>query len=513
MIHKAFFAQNIMQTQPMGNVVFTVKLWELDKDNDFVDTEIMPLRNITVKIGTTEKLTNASGQADFNLSPGTYTYQAYKMDATLTTVQGSITVVSTLAVDVKLYGCKYTPAEVWLMVLNDGYVPVATAAELDALRNTGSRTMGVGTIWGGNYATGIDKKYVGVHNIDLFGTTWTQIDGFSGTLDCNDLWLSNYTGIGGIFGSMTTSAAGGFHNIQLLNFSITSAITTKGSLVDQLRANASNITAYNCTVQGITRTGVIFGQGTNNITISNIRSVGCEVTGTQYTGGIIGESSGVTLLEKCSIDNTFVNGSQHVGGITGLFTLSGIIDNCRATNSDITGTSQLVGGITGQGNNINSINRCYAQNCNITAATNYAGGIVGEVRTVTGALNNNYSLNCTIQAARYTGGICGSINGTTIFMHNCWAASTTTSTGGLNQGALTGLSGSMTNSYYDNQVCNAAGLGLPRTTAQMQAGTASSFILPDGTTDPDSLAANAMYTSWDALIWDFLTTNDYPTLK
>jgi hypothetical protein len=47
----------------------------------------------------------------------------------------------------------------------------------------------------------------------------------------------------------------------------------------------------------------------------------------------------------------------------------------------------------------------------------------------------------------------------------------------------------------------------------MKYGTASSFINPDGSTDATEDPANAMYTSWDTDIWDFLTTADYPVLK
>jgi hypothetical protein len=148
MLNKFFFAQNRMQGEPpLGNVVFTVKEWFLDPEDDFIDTEIGALQGITVKIiGQTEKVTNVNGQVGFNLANGTYTYQVYEMDSQLTTVQGEITVSGTLAVDVKLYECLYTPTEVQELIDDDSYVPVATATELNDLRNTGSRTMGAGTI-------------------------------------------------------------------------------------------------------------------------------------------------------------------------------------------------------------------------------------------------------------------------------------------------------------------------------------------------------------------------------
>jgi hypothetical protein len=90
----------------------------------------------------------------------------------------------------------YTPEQVTEMITIDGYIPVASASELDALRNSGNRTMGEGSPWEGTYNTGLDKKYVQVDNVDLntfyqWGSIGTQENMFSGTYDGNELNIEN----------------------------------------------------------------------------------------------------------------------------------------------------------------------------------------------------------------------------------------------------------------------------------------------------------------------------------
>src|SRR6056297_168270 len=81
----------------------------------------------------------------------------------------------------------YTPAQITFMIEFEGYVPVASASELDALRNAGSRTMGAGTQWKGSYTTGMDKKYVQVRDVDLGAYNWTTLQQFIGVYDGNEL--------------------------------------------------------------------------------------------------------------------------------------------------------------------------------------------------------------------------------------------------------------------------------------------------------------------------------------
>jgi len=170
------------------------------------------------------------------------------------------------------------------------------------------------------------------------------------------------------------------------------------------------------------------------------------------------------------------------------------------------------------GNSMNGIVRyCFSKNCTIQLTgthVDYAGGFVGYTGSA-GVYQNCHADMCNIidnSTARYVGGFVGRNDRP---ISNCY--STGAPEGISNLGGFCGLvstNSSITNSYYDTQTSGQSdtGKGLPRTTAQMKAGTASSFILPDGSIDPDSLAANAMYTSWSTDIWDFKTTNDYPEL-
>jgi hypothetical protein len=64
---------------------------------------------------------------------------------------------------------KYSKAQILSMIADDDYVPVASGAELNALRNATTQKMGAGTIFEGSYATGLDKKYIQVRHISLSG--------------------------------------------------------------------------------------------------------------------------------------------------------------------------------------------------------------------------------------------------------------------------------------------------------------------------------------------------------
>jgi hypothetical protein len=397
MIHKAFFAQNIMQTQPMGNVIFTVKLWELDKLNDFVDTEIMPLQNITVKIDGVEKLTNASGEVDFNLAPGTYTYQAYKMDVPLTTIQGEIEIAGAVNVDVKLYGCKYTPAEVSDMIGVEGYIPVASADEMYNLRNNVSQVMGIGTIWQGTYTTGLDKKYVQVKNIDLSNWgIWEQPADFTGGFDGNDLAvLSLYTD------RVNINSRAFFHRLIGTE---TGTFVRNMVFTNPVIFNNIAIVAFMAVLCSEIQCDL-----NNSVIVENIKIINCDISSIgAYTAAIASRISGAGDIQIKNINITgLINDTSNLtGAITAIYGTGGNknlkIINCKFTG-DITGTGASIGGLVGSGNYIDF------QNCTVNgdveASLTDVGGIIG---TTTGSdfINCNYSGNITGGTNRI-GGIAG----------------------------------------------------------------------------------------------------------
>jgi hypothetical protein len=89
------------------------------------------------------------------------------------------------------YNRKYSDGYITHLIVNEGYVPVASGDELNALRNTTSQKMGAGTIWEGDYTTGVDKKYAQVRNISLSdyqtGTGFASWGNFTGEYRGNNL--------------------------------------------------------------------------------------------------------------------------------------------------------------------------------------------------------------------------------------------------------------------------------------------------------------------------------------
>lgn len=444
----------------------------------------------------------------------------------------------------------YTFDEVNTLIYTDGYVPVATAAELDGLRTVTNQTMGVGTVWEGSYTTGLDKKYIQVRKINLSGISpWPSFSGalnFHGIYDGNELPIINYystTGLG-LFGSVISDNAR-IKNVFLSGqVSVTTINNSMALISGQVTSSLAEI--ENCHVSGtvsasgsftdLKRTGLLVGG--NSGKIINCSATG-EITTVTNAGGLVGASNGPisgsfvlnsiitstnnrvggfvghgvgSTVEGCYVINTQISGVEQAGGFVGYNEAS--ISNCYVDNITLTG-GIFIGGFVGE--TIANITKCWAGGSVSNNATGTSprgtGGFIGLLRT--GVVSNCYS-NTSVNGATAdrTGSFAGQVlTGQTI--SNCYAIGSVSGTG-TNKNSFIGLAqGNTTNCYYDsNTVGFSSGAGNARTTTQMKEGTASSFILPAGGTDPDSLAANAMYTSWDDVnTWEFGTTSEYPTLK
>ena len=71
------------------------------------------------------------------------------------------------------------------LINRKGYIPIATADELDALRNATAQTFGAGSKWEGTYTSGLDKSYILVRESRLeISGEWTLIENFAGICDC-----------------------------------------------------------------------------------------------------------------------------------------------------------------------------------------------------------------------------------------------------------------------------------------------------------------------------------------
>lgn len=435
----------------------------------------------------------------------------------------------------------YSFDEVNTLVYTQNYVPVATAAELHALRTTTSQTMGAGTVWEGTYTTGLDKKYIQVQHLDLVAyANWTPIGvknvtAFTGTYDGNELNILNLTNSQNLSdkGLFSQTIGGTLKNINIVdaNFSGT------GAIQGLLCANAvTSSFVLNCHCSGsITNSGtgkLTLGGliGINGIESYNLGSVieSCTsnttiTTSGDYIGGLVGTNTGNNaIIKKCTSFGSVVMSSGFIGGgLVGRSEGSSVTEDSKSyTNVLVTSTASdktvsAVGGFAGTNNASAIIRRCSCYGDVTVQRTGNsargAGGFVGYANT-SAVVQNSYSYSDVTNAGTHTGGFIG---WNEAVFTNCYAIGVVTSAG--DTGGFAGVSsGTITNCYYNSQTSGQSdtGKGNPRTTIQMKEGTASSFILPAGGTDPDSLAANAMYTGWDDVdTWDFGTTSDYPELK
>jgi len=230
----------------------------------------------------------------------------------------------------------------------------------------------------------------------------------------------------------------------------------------------------------------------------------CQVQGQvqcsiQGAGGFVGWNKGV--IER-SLAEVEVMGLDGTGGFAAVN--EGTIRDCQATG-DVTGAT-WVGGLVGWNNLGEDIIRSYATG-NVTGEQ-WVGGLVG--------MNNGNVINCYAKGNVAGNEIVGGLTGENkdFGITHSYAAGEVT--GNLFTGGLAGISsGTAINCYWDKdvsgQVSSAAGLG--RTSKQMLVGTAGAFIKPDGSEDEHKNVNNLMYDGWEEIIWNFGSTDQYPSLE
>ena len=351
-------------------------------------------------------------------------------------------------------------------LIKEGYIPIATAEELNSIRNTSPRFYGVGTKWKNTYKGGLDKKYVQVANIDLseYGD-WTPI----GTLHAN--FSGTYDGG---------------------NYVIT-GLKIKGKDNDY---------------QGL------FGR-TEEATISNVALEDVNVTGAKYVGGLVGYAA-----EKTEISNSYATGSvtgkAQVGGLVGGAENSMIINSY--TEGTITGINQ-VGGLVGLAYDDTEISNSYST-CSATGSGVYVGGLVGYVyysatisnSYATGSVKGNtdvgglvgYIQSSAINSSYSTGAVTGASNvgglvGVTLDSTINSSYTTGLVTGNKQVGGLVGYVARRTrvyNSYWDKETTErtySSGVGMGKSTEEMK--------------------KKETYLNWNfSTVWE-IDDGDYPTLR
>lgn len=207
-----------------------------------------------------------------------------------------------------------------------------------------------------------------------------------------------------------------------------------------------------------------------------------RVNGVEVVGGVCGYNKGT--LSHCKSNGTFtIIGQYHVGGVCGKNETEGKIDFCSNSGAvagdspTVYDNSYYIGGVCGT--NDGSITGSF--NTGEIEGSLHVGGLCGS--------NNADIIHCynrgLVSGNNIVGGLCGSnIQSVT----NCFSAREVES-GNVRVGSLCGNNaGTFSNCYYDNTICDAAGIydatdeegkAVGRTSTQFRSGEVA-YLLAQG---------------------------------
>ena len=257
-------------------------------------------------------------------------------------------------------------------LIDDGYIPIATANELNNVRNNTTQTYGKGTKWEGLYTGGLGKKYIQVTNIDLSGYSeegWSPI----GTFVKNNT-NANFRGTydGGNYVITNLEVKGGGKNYQGL-FGFTSGATIR------------NVALEDTNINGHSNVGGLVGEAGNS-TIEKSYATG-SVTDGNYIGGLVGYAYGTTIRYSYATGSvTSLGDGGRAGGLVGFAGTASTISNSYSTGS-VTGSGERVGGLVGLAQNDTTISNSYATGS--VKGSGHVGGLVGLADSSTN-INRSY---------------------------------------------------------------------------------------------------------------------------
>lgn len=395
----------------------------------------------------------------------------------------------------------YSVSEISEMIEVNNYVPVASASELNSLRNDISQLMGVGTRWENYYETGLDKKYVQVKDIDLSSysnfnkigetTVGLEIVYDGAGFEIRNLKINIIQSNVGLFSFLSVN--GIISNVRLFGDISATSSTNIGGIVGRMEGLINN-SYFEGSVNGGYNVGGIAGSCRKTIYNSSVNN--SEIFGINNVGGFSGDNQTSSLIEGSFVgEGVFVDGSRYIGGFVG-YNQGSIFDS--SSLADVNAYTDFGGGFVGwnlEGANIDS---CKSMGSLSSNSWLYKGGFVGHNR---GNITNSYS-SVDVRNGSHLGGFVGRIFLNSI--SNCYSYGLVS--GGTDAGGFAGSvgGGNIYNSYYDLETSSKTdtGKGNPRTTKQMQEGYANSIV------DGDS-----MYTGWDSGKWKFTPSNRYPELN
>ena len=292
------------------------------------------------------------------------------------------------------------------------YTNVSTVSDLQGLANQS-----------GNYKL--------VNNIDISGSEWTPIEGFSGLLEGDNYSIQGLTISGnqeniGLFSTLEGTVQN--LTISSINISGTGDAGTAGALCGTNEGTISNVTASGIiNAPYYNRVGGIAGFSSTE----NINNCINEVTITAYdnVGGIVGRfepTQGSNATVSNNINNGVISGNENVGGIFGSLgiysaryssdTTTFTLNNCE-NSQIISGTGNNVAGIvgnqtTGSNNNYSTWSISSCTNSGEINGRDCTGGIVGHAVCLSELTSCVNSANIT--GNNYVGGYIGQSSDTLV---------------------------------------------------------------------------------------------------
>lgn len=460
----------------------------------------------------------------------------------------------------------YSSSEIDDLVFVDGYVPIANAAELDALRTTISQTMGLGTCWEGTYTTGLDKKYIVIDPIDMTGEpdflayAQDSTTGFSGIFDGNEQPISNI-----VFGNQSATGiiiAGMFfstgdtelRNIRVANWDINWGTSRNQASILPRATGSGTFTVENCVVSGLNTTKsttggtFAFGGFAGNVSASgtftdcevfDINMVEVPASGSD-SAGFVAFISGVDVsFENCHVKGVCSISSSGgddfgVGGFVGETVSSSVkrtFTNCSSVCDVDPATTDLAldrrfGGFIG-----NVGGGCDFIDC--WASGNVSGPLSGQNSARSGGFFGGGNGGSTYTRCFATGdvwsrfaggGFAGDLGGVNYVFQDCFAWGNVVNTGNASSGFAGFVRSGTTvfNNCYSIGSLTAGGSA----NGFANGGVATDCYWDTTTGHPTSvvgigkttaelqtpISPSGIYINWTDPAWNFGTSTEYPVL-
>jgi uncharacterized protein YjdB len=272
---------------------------------------------------------------------------------------------------------------------NDGFIPIGTIAEFDAVRRTPD----------GSFRLTSDLDFN--NGVGMTNNTWQPISAFTGVFDGDGHQLKNVRIVGSGTVALFANLAGG----TLKNLHIASgSIVSSGDIVAAFVGSGS----ANFTITECSNNADVTGDGTRIGGICAVMNIG-TISRTYNTGNVLA---------------TIVSSSNgRCGGLIGLLNAGSLIE-CYNTGN-VTTTCDRIGGCIGMMNGT-SISNCSIIACYTTGevrGNNYVGGFVGDANSSPAVYTECYTVGSvtTVNAStNNTGWFCGRHSNGTPTLNDCF---------------------------------------------------------------------------------------------